>query len=128
MGISKKKASETKKGRYIDKFLKRADKAIQEGIKKADEVLDEAVELGEITAKQASITSKEFSEKAKKESSKLQKMGIAKLNEGVASAKKMTINPKEELKMLEKLGELRKSGILTEKEFQEKKKKILSRI
>ncbi|MEX0862343.1 SHOCT domain-containing protein [Nitrosopumilus sp.] len=128
MGISKKKTQETKKGGYIDKFLKRADKAIQEGLKKADEVLDEAVELGEITAKQASKASKEFSEKAKKENLKLQKKGIAKLNEGISLAKKMTVNTKEELKMLEKLGELRKSGILTEKEFQEKKKKILSRI
>lgn len=128
MGISKKKESETKKGGYIDKFLKRADKAIQEGLKKADEVLDEAVELGEITAKQASKASKEFSEKAKKESSKLQKKGIAKLNEGISSAKKMAVNTKEELIMLEKLGELRKSGVLTEKEFQEKKKKILGRV
>ena len=36
-----------KKGGYIDKFLKKADKAIQEGVKKADEVLEEAVELAE---------------------------------------------------------------------------------
>ena len=28
-----------KKGGYIDKFLKKADKAIQEGVKKADEAL-----------------------------------------------------------------------------------------
>jgi len=128
MGISKKKVSNTKKGGYIDKFLKKADNAIQEGLKKADEVLDEAVELGEITAKQASKASKEFSEKAKKEGLKLQKKGIAKLNEGITSAKKMTYNSQEDLKTLEKLGKLRDSGILTEKEFQEKKKKVLGRI
>jgi len=128
MGISKDKTSNRKKGGYIDKFLKKADKAIQEGLKKADEVLDEAVELGEITAKQASKASKEFSEKAKKESLKLQKKGIAKLNEGIASAKKMASNSQEDLDMLKKLGELRDSGIITEKEFQEKKKEVLSRI
>ena len=32
-----------KKGGYIDKFLKKADKAIQEGVKKADVALQEAV-------------------------------------------------------------------------------------
>ena len=46
-----------KKGGYIDKFLKKADKAIQEGVKKADEALEEAVEFGSMTAKQAANTS-----------------------------------------------------------------------
>ncbi|BDQ30752.1 hypothetical protein NZNM25_14240 [Nitrosopumilus zosterae] len=127
MGTSKKSKT-SKKGGYIDKFLRRADKAIQEGIKKADDVLDEAVELGEITAKQASKASKEFSEKARKESEILQKKSIERINEGILSAKKMTSSSEEDLRLLEKLGKLRKSGVLTEKEFQEKKKKILSRI
>jgi len=128
MGISKKSKEMSKKGGYIDKFLRKADKAIQEGIKKADNVLDEAVELGEITAKQAAKASKELSEKAKKESEILQKKSLEKINEGVLSAKKMASNSEEDLKLLAKLGKLKKSGILTEKEFQEKKKKILSRI
>ncbi|MDH3313895.1 MAG: SHOCT domain-containing protein [Nitrosopumilus sp.] len=128
MGTSKKGKAVTKKGGYIDKFLKRADKAIQEGLKKADDVLDEAVELGEITAKQASKASKEFSDRARKESEVFQKKSIEKINEGIVSAKKMASDSQEDLKMLEKLGKLRKSGVLTEKEFQEKKKKILSRI
>ena len=128
MGTSKKIQSKSKKGRYIEKFLKRADKAIQEGVKKADEVLEEAVELGEITAKQASKASKEFSDKARKESELLQKKSLEMISEGLSSAKKMGTDSQEDLKMLEKLGKLRKSGILTEKEFQEKKKKILSRI
>ena len=66
--------------------------------------------------------------KRKKESESLQKKGLAKINEGLSSAKKMTANSEEDLKMLEKLGKLRKSGVITQKEFQEKKKKILSRI
>lgn len=128
MATSKKGKTMPKKGGFIDKFLKKADKAIQEGIKKADEVLDEAVEIGTITAKQASKTSKELSIRAKKESEILQKRGIAKLNEGILSAKKLTSDSREDLVTLEKLGNLRKIGVLTEKEFQEKKKKILSRI
>lgn len=117
-----------KKGGYLGKFLKKADKAIQEGIKKADEALDEAVEFGELTAKQASKASKEFSAKAKKESGALQKKGMKKFNEGISSAKKMTTSSQEELELLEKLGQLKKSGVITQKEFLEKKKKILNRI
>ena len=128
MAATKKTKPKSKKGGYIDKFLKKADEAIQEGIKKADEVLDEAVELGEITAKQASKASKEFSDMAKKESAVLQKKSLEKINEGISTAKKLAANSQEDLLLLEKLGKLKKSGVLTEKEFQEKKKKILSRI
>jgi len=42
--------------------------------------------------------------------------------------KKITSNVDEDLATLEKLGKLRKSGVITEKEFQAKKKKILGRI
>jgi len=128
MATAKKIKTMPKKGGYIDKFLKKADEAIQEGIKKADEVLDEAVELGELTAKQASKVSKELTTKAKKESELLQKKSLEKINEGLSSAKKLGANSQEDLNILEKLAELRKVGILTEKEFREKKIKILSRI
>lgn len=117
-----------KKGGYIDKFLKKADKAIQEGVKKADEALEEAVEFGSITAKQAAKTSKELRNQAKKESEALQKKGIKKINEGITNAKNVTSNTNEDLEILKKLGKLRKAEIITEKEFQAKKKKILDRI
>ena len=78
----KKHGTTAKKGGYIEKFLKRADKAIQDGIKKADEVLDDAVEFGEITAKQAATTSKELRNQAKKERIALQKKGSKKLTKG----------------------------------------------
>ena len=118
----------SKKGGYIDKFLKRADKAIQEGVKKADEVLEDAVEFGSMTAQQAAKTSKELRNQAKKEREALQKRGAAKINESILSAKKITSNADDDLKTLEKLGKLKKSGVITEKEFQAKKKKILDRI
>ncbi len=117
-----------KKGGYIDKFLKKADRAIQDGVKKADSVLEEAVELGSMTAKQASKTSKELRKQAKKESETLQKRGIKKLNEGIMTAKNATSNTYDDLEILKKLGKLRKSEVITEKEFQAKKKKILDRI
>jgi len=117
-----------KKGGYIEKLLKKADKALQEGVKKADEVLDDAVELGTMTAKQAGKTSKELRNQAKKERKALQKRGIKKIKEGISSAKNVTSNTKEDLEILKKLGKLRDNGIITEKEFQAKKKKILDRI
>ena len=113
---------------HIEKFLKRADKALQEGIKKADEVLDDAVEFGAMTAKQAAKTSKELRMQAKKEREELQKKGIKKISEGVLAAKNVTSDAQEDLATLEKLGKLRKSGVITEKEFQKKKKTILERI
>ena len=117
-----------KKTRHIERFLKRADKAIEEGINKADEILDDAVELGVMAAGQAKKTSKKIRKKAEKESASLKQKGVLKLNEGIFAAKKVTSNTKEDLKTLERLGKLRESGVLTEKEFQEKKKKILARI
>ena len=117
-----------KKTGHIEKFLKRADKAIDEGIKKADEILDDAVEFGGMAAGQAKKTSFELRRKAEKESESLKKKGAAKLNEGILAAKNATSNVEGDLKTLEKLGKLRKAEVLTEKEFQEKKKKILARI
>ena len=113
---------------HIEKFLKKANKAIDEGIKKADEILDDAVEFGGMAAGQAKKTSFELRRRAEKESEFLKKKGAAKLNEGILAAKNATSNVEGDLKTLEKLGKLKKSGVLTEKEFQEKKKKILARI
>ena len=116
-----------KKG-HIEKLLKNADNAIQEGIKKAEEILSDAVEFGTMTAKQASKTSKELQNQAKKEKKLLEKKGIARITEGMTVAKNITSNTHDDLEILKKLGKLRKSEVITEKEFQSKKKKILDRI
>jgi len=118
----------TKKGGYIDRFLKKADKAIEDGIKRADEALEDAVEFGEMAASQAKKTSDELREKAVKEKEFIKSKGIKKINEGITAARMIAGKVDEDLATLEKLGKLKKSGVLTEKEFQEKKKKILSRI
>jgi polyhydroxyalkanoate synthesis regulator phasin len=113
---------------HIERFLKRADKAIDEGIKKADEILDDAVEFGEMAATQAKKTSKELRKKAEKEGEILKKKGKDKINESIIAAKAAATSAEDDLKTLERLGKLKKSGMITEKEFQEKKKKILARI
>ena len=53
---------------------------------------------------------------------------IESAKKGVESAGKIKNNSENDLKVLEKLGKLRKAGVITEKEFQSKKKKILGRI
>lgn len=124
----------TKKQRpgYIEKFLKRADKAIDEaidqGVKRADALLADAVEFGKITASEAKKKSDELRKQALIESEKLKTQGEKKITKGLESAKRMTAASSKDLETLAKLGELRKAGIITEKEFQSKKKQILNRI
>ncbi len=117
---------------YIEKFLKRADKAIddavEDGIKRADEIVADAVEFGKIASKEAQKKSIELKKIARVEGEKLKAEGERRINKNIAKVKKMTSSGRNDLETLAKLGELRKAGILTEKEFQLKKKKILKRI
>ncbi len=117
---------------YIEKFLKRADKAIddavEEGIKRADEIVADAVEFGKIASKEAQKKSLELKKIARFEGEKLKAEGERRINKNFAKVKKMTSSERNDLETLAKLGELRKAGILTQKEFQSKKKKILKRI
>ncbi len=117
---------------YIEKFLKRADKAIddavEDGIKRADEIVADAVEFGKIASKEAQKKSLELKKIARVEGEKLKAEGERRINKNVAKVKKMTSTERNDLETLAKLGELRKAGILTQKEFQSKKKKILKRI
>ena len=117
---------------YIEKFLKRADKAIddavEEGIKRADEIVADAVEFGKIASKEAQKKSLELKKIARVEGEKLKAEGERRINKNVAKVKKMNSSERKDIETLEKLGELRKAGILTQKEFHTKKKKILKRI
>jgi len=117
---------------YIEKFLKRADKAIddavEEGIKRVDGIVADAVEVRKIASKEAQKKSIELKKIARVEGDKVKAEGERRINKNVARVKKMTSSGRNDLETLAKLGELRKAGILTEKEFQSKKKKILKRI
>jgi len=135
---------------YISKFLKKADevigvsiknadKAFQEGIKKADEALDVGIELGIISTKQArkeaqryrkvaQIQVKQLQKQAEKEANRLKDKGRKKIKEKIATVKIKSSSRKETLLIIEKLGFLRKTGVITEKEFQKKKKELLKGI
>ncbi len=141
------KHKKPKKRGYISKFLKKADEAIsagikdadkafQEGIKKADEALDAGLDLGIISTKQArkealryrkaaQIRVKQLQKQAEKEANRLKNKSRKKIKEKIAAAKIKSSSPKETLLILGKLGRLRKTGVITEKEFQKKKKELL---
>ena len=59
---------------------------------------------------------------------KLRKGAKTGIQGSVNARKKLGTSAQKELELLEKLGELHKAGIITNREFQEKKKKILSKI
>jgi DNA-binding transcriptional regulator YhcF (GntR family) len=61
-------------------------------------------------------------------SSKLKKSTKSKIRKTVNAGKGLTTSKKEYLELLENLAKLKTAGIITTKEFQEKKKKILSKI
>ncbi len=120
--------STRKKGRYLERFLKKADKAIDDGIKRADEILDDAVEFGVMASGQAKKTSTDLRTQAKKEGEELKTRGMKRLNEGISTARRFTASAESDLETLERLAKLRKEKVITQKEFEEKKRKILSRI
>ncbi|BDQ31327.1 hypothetical protein NZNM25_03280 [Nitrosopumilus zosterae] len=60
--------------------------------------------------------------------SKLKKGTTSGIKSGINAGKNIKSSSVDELELLEKLGDLQKAGIITKKEFLEKKKKILSKI
>ncbi len=143
------KSKSSQKHGYISKFLKRADKAIEvgiknadktikEGIKKADEVLDTGIELGIISAKQARIEAKklrkraekeaiQFQKQAEKEAKRIKNQSKKKIQSRITKIQKSSSRQKN-IKMIEQLGRLKKTGVITKREFQQKKRQLLKRI
>ena len=144
------KHKKPKKRGYISKFLEKADEAIsagikdadkafQEGIKKADEALDAGIDLGIISTKQARKEAKKYrkvaqtrvkqlQKQAEKEANRLKNESRKKIKEKIATVKIKSSSRKETLLILGKLGRLRKTGVITKKEFQKKKKELLKGI
>ena len=144
------KHKKPKKRGYISKFLEKADetisagikdadKAFQEGIKKADEALDAGIDLGIISTKQArkeaqryrkvaQIRVEQLQKQAEKEANHLKNESRKKIKEKIAIVKIKSSSRKKNLLILEKLGRLRKTGVITKKEFQKKKKELLKGI
>ncbi len=133
----------------IGSGIKNADAAIQEGIIKADEALDAGIKIGTFTAKQARLETrrlriqaeKEFKvlqEKTQKEISILQNRAVQKAEQLQSKSNKeikkrvkklkQGSSRQENLRILSKLAQLKKAGIITQKEFLQKKKQLLKEI
>ncbi len=90
----------------------------------------EVVEKLKMHAELAKKKTRELRSKAKNRSSKVSKKILSKKEELSNSIKDTNrfASSERNLTILEKLGELNKKGIITNKEFQDKKKEILKRI
>ena len=88
---------------------------------KSEEIINQAKKKGfEVSEK--------IAKKGESISSKLKKSTKSGVKKGINVKKNIKTPTEKNLEVLEKLGELKKKGIITNKEFQEKKKKILSKI
>jgi len=54
--------------------------------------------------------------------------GAASIEKGITSAKKSLTSSNEIITLIERLGKLKEAGMITEKEFQSKKKELLDKI
>lgn len=108
---------------HIESFLEKADKAldsaVEQGVKKADGILDSAVALGKITASEAKRASDSLRDRAAAGGGRGPAGGHGPAGGGQRS---------DALDALAKLGELRKARVITEKEFKEKKAKLLEEV
>ncbi len=95
---------------------------------KADQVIGDVIAVGKVAAGEAGSASADITKRVGKEARKLQEQSQKTLGRGITIAKGMTNSAEHNLKILEQMGRLKDSGVLTEQEFLEQKAKILSRI
>ena len=105
-------------GRITTELL---DKISTFNTNKSQEIINQAKRKG------YSISEK-ISNKRHKISSKLKNTAKSKIQKTVNAGKNLKMSKKENLELLENLAKLKDAKIITAKEFQEKKKKILSKI
>lgn len=91
-------------------------------------VIDRLKAQTEVAKQQSDVLRKIAASKGSKISSRLIRQASDTVSQGVSSAKKMTYSPEKSLALLEKLAALNKKGVISNKEFQDKKKEILGKI
>jgi hypothetical protein len=88
---------------------------------KSEEIIDQAKKKGYDISEKLAMRGSILGSKLKKKT----KSGI---ESGLKAKKKFSSSKSKDLDLLKKLGDLQKAGIITKTEFEEKKKKILSKI
>jgi chorismate synthase len=110
-----------KKTQEINKLAKKHASVDDLTKQKTQKIIEQAKRKGYSIGEKISIKHHNLS-------STLKKTAKSKIQKTVDAGKKLQVSKKENLEILEKLAKLKDAGIITAKEFQEKKKKILSNI
>ncbi|KAF6246593.1 MAG: hypothetical protein KJN83_05595 [Nitrosopumilus sp.] len=110
-----------KKTQKFGKMAKKHQFVNDATIEKSEEILNQAKKKGYEISEKIAFKGSILGSKLKKGT----KSGI---KTGINAGKNLKSSPNDGLELLSKLGDLQKAGIITKKEFQEKKKKILSKI
>lgn len=96
--------------------------------KNSKKIIDRLKTQTEVAKQQSDVLRKIATSKGGEISSKLIRQASDTVSSGITSAKKMTYNPEKSLEILEKLAALNKKGVISNKEFQDKKREILKKI
>ena len=105
----------------IKEFQRRFKPKDAEFLDKLLESVNDAKKRGQKIGKIAKIRGVELSQRVKSRAKKT-------VSKKITKAKRMIRSSDDNVELIKKLGELKKSGIITNKEFQAKKKQLLDKI
>ena len=105
----------------IKEFQRRFKPNDEEFLEKLLESVDEAKRKGQKIGKLAKIRGLNLSKQVRARAKKT-------VSKKITKAKRMIRSPKDNVELIKKLGELKKAGIISNKEFQAKKKQLLDKI
>ena len=105
----------------IKEFQRRFKPKDAEFLDKLVESVDEAKKKGQKIGKLAKIRGIKLSQRVKLRAKKT-------VSKKITKAKRMIRSSNDNVELIKKLGELKKAGIITNKEFQAKKKQLLDKI
>ena len=105
----------------IKEFQRRFDPNDDEFVSILLESVNEGKSMGQIIGRLAKLRGLKLSNRFKTRAKKT-------VSKKVTKAKRMIRSSKDNVELIKKLGELKKAGIITNKEFQTKKKQLLDKI
>ena len=105
----------------IKEFQRRFQPNDDEFVDKLLESIDEAKEKGQKIGRLAKIRGLKLGKQVKAEARKT-------VSKKITKAKRMIRSSDDNLELIKKLGELKKAGVINNKEFQAKKKQLLDKI
>jgi len=105
----------------IKEFQRRFKPNDEEFLEKLLESVDEAKRKGQKIGRLAKIRGLKLSKQVRAQAKKT-------VSKKITKAKRMIRSSKDNVELIKKLGELKKAGIISNKEFQAKKKQLLDKI